>query len=266
MPTPHIDISGLFPGGIGLDVAEIQTKLDLLAEMALHKWTKIAQKDLQSTSADYINGLQPVEHGNMWAAVHLVGWLPNAIENGLPPFDMKPGLLSGPNAKWSKFTTASGRSGGMTSSVYNTVPFRHGTPGTSGKNVGAPMPTTHLTPKGKPASVVYDAAKKLAASKELPSGKTAWGGKTGDFGGMGKRTMLPVAGGRPGAYTWKHSPYEGIYKIAKTYAKATQHQYISFRRVSSNSDPNAFWHPGIKARHFAWEVEAYALERLKELF
>lgn len=271
MPSVTIDIAVDIPK-IDFDYTEMYQKMHQIAEMSWYEWIRLAQTELKSTSADYISGLTPIMKEGKELAIYLRGWLPNAIENGLEPYDMKPGLLHGPHAKMGK------------NGPYNTVPFRHGTPGTTGRNVGAPMPVTGTTKTGRPQSLVYNAARKLEASVELPGGKTKWGGKTGGFEvkkgsgvGLGQRTQLPQEGvtfkdgskswtpGRPGAYTWKSSPYEGIYKISKTYEKVTQNQYISFRRVSTNSDSNAWWHPGIIAKRFLDRVEQFAREQMQRI-
>jgi hypothetical protein len=249
-----IDISGELPK-VMYDIKAMRQRVAELAEMARGEWIRQAQTNLQGSAADYIAGIQPVEVRGNWAAVQLTGWLPNQIENGMNPFDMKPGLLAGPHAK-------SGKNGAR----FNTIPFRHGTPGTGGRNVGAPMPTTGYTPKGKPRSLVYTAARKLAASLETSTGKTKWGGRTGDFGGLGIRTARPVPGGRPGAYTWKASPYASMVKVAKAYKKATQNQYVTFRRVSDNSDPTSWWHPGIRARRLSLKVGTYVKKQVKKVF
>ena len=250
----EIDISGHLPA-VGFDEETLRERLITLAEMVRGEWVRQAQQTLGSSAADYIAGIQPVEIDGNWAHIHLVGDLPNEIEKGKPPFDMKPGLLAGPHAKQTK-----------SGARYNTVPFRHGTPGTTGKQVGAPMPITGTSPKGKPVSMIYIEAKKLTPSVEGPDGKTVWGQRTGDFSGFGIKTQPAVKGGRPGAYTWKSSPYAGMVKIAKTYNKATQNQYVTFRRVSDNSDPTSWWHPGIKARNLAVRVHGYISEMVKRMF
>ncbi|MBI9086796.1 MAG: hypothetical protein JEZ11_24580 [Desulfobacterales bacterium] len=247
----QIDISGHLPE-VGFDEDAMRERLATLAEMTRAEWIRVAQQTLGSSAADYIAGIQPVEMDGNWAHIHLVGALPNDIENGKAPYDMKPGLLNGPNAKVGK--------GGKR---FNTVPFRHGTPGTTGKRVGKPMPITGTTSGGKQKSMIYNAARKVAISSERPDGSTAWGGRTGDFGGYGIQTKPPVKGGRPGAYTWKHSPFAAMAKVAKTYKKATQHQYVTFRRVSDNSDPNSWWHPGIKARRLVNQVHSYITDLVK---
>ncbi len=242
----QIDISGHLPS-VGYDFDAMRERVAALAEMTRSEWIRLAQQNLGTSAINYIGGIQPVEVDGNWCHIHLVGELPNAIENGMAPYDMKPGLLAGPNAKVNP----------KTGTRFNTVPFRHGIPGTTGKRVGMPMPFTGTTKAGKPNSIIYNAAKKLKVSSELPTGKTAWGGKTGDFGGYGQRSQLPVKKGRPGAYTWKSSPYAGIYRIGKFYSQKTQYQYTSFRRVSDNSDPNSWWHPGIRPRHLVNQVHSY---------
>lgn len=243
-----------------VDFEEAHERFRELVELTRAEWVRMAQDELTASAGDYISGITPIEYGDTWAQIRLLGWLPNAIEHGHEPFDMKPGLLQGPHAKMGK------------NGPYNTVPFRHGTPGTTGKSVGKPMPITGYTKSGKPTSLVYTAAKKLTGSIEGPSGKTIWGEKTGPFkvgtgeAGIGQRTQLPVKGGRPGAYTWKHSPYEGIYKIRKHYEKDTQSQYVSFRRVSANSSPNSWWHPGIAARHFTDRLKSFVSQMIDRIF
>ncbi len=254
MSIISVDISGHLPA-VGVDEDEIRERVYTLAEMARSEWVRLAQQNLGGSAADYIAGIQPVEMDGNWAAVHLVGELPNAIENGKAPFDMKPGLLAGPNAK----RTKAGKR-------YNTVPFRHGTPGTTGKRVGTPMPFTGVNAKGKQTSMIYTEARKLSPSVEGVGGKTVWGGRAGDFGGFGIKTQPAVKGGRPGAYKWKFSPYAGMVKIAKTYKKATQNQYATFRRVSDNSDPNSWWHPGIKAKKLVTKVSSYISSMVERVF
>jgi len=242
----QVDISGHLPA-VGYNLDAMRERLVTLAEMTRSEWIRLAQQHLGTSAIDYVAGIQPVEVDGDWCHIHLVGEFPNSIENGMAPYDMKPGLLAGPNAKTNP----------KTGKRFNTVPFRHGTPGTTGKRVGMPMPITRQTKGGKTNSLVYNQARKLKVSSELPSGKTAWGGKTGDFGGLGQRTQLPVPGGRPGAYSWKSSPYQGIYRIGKDYVKKRQYQYTSFRRVSDNSDSNSWWHPGLQPRNLVNQVHSY---------
>jgi len=249
----QIDISGHLPS-VGYNLEMMRERMVTLAEMVRGEWINHAMQTLGSSSADYIAGIQPVKVDGDWCHIHLVGELPNNIENGMAPYDMKPGMLAGPNAKRTKKGIK-----------YNVIPFRHGTPGSTGKRVGSPMPSTGLTPKGNKKSMIYNAARKLKVSTEKSTGGTAWGGRTGDFNGYGMRTQLPIKKGRPGAYAWKTSPYANMYKVAKTYDKATQHQYTTFRRVSENSDSNSWWHPGIKPRKLVQHVHSYITDIIKRI-
>ena len=254
MTVYSIDITGTVPL-LGYDPNEIQRRIQLLAEMARGEWVRLAQTTLGGSAPDYIAGIQPVTWERHAAVISLVGRLPNDLEQGKNPFDMKPGLLAGPRARSTK-------SGGR----MNIVPFRHGTPGSLKRSVGSPMPAEGLSSAGRPKSIVYTTAKKLAVSSAGPGGKTAWGGKTGDFGGYGLRTQLPQPGGRPAAYTWKNSPYAGMYKVAKFYAKAAQNQYVTFRAVSDKSDPASWWHPGFKARLLSAQVIRYVNSQIDRIF
>jgi hypothetical protein len=42
----------------------------------------------------------------------------------------------------------------------------------------------------------------------------------------------------------------GLTQYKKWYQSATQSQYMTFRRVSENSDDLAWKHPGMSAKHF----------------
>lgn len=94
---------------------------------------------------------------------------------------------------------------------YLTIPFRHSTPGSF--MYGQPMP-----------KAVYKKASKLGAGETLSfpgAGDVSWKG-----------------------YQRKNKTYDGLQRIVKSYQKATQSQYMTFRRVSDKSDPNSWWHPG----------------------
>ena len=250
-----VDISGMIPV-IGYDPKRIYDTVYLIAEMARSEWVRLAQDNLKTSAPEYISGIQPVDMRGNEAVISLVGSLPNKIENGGMPYDMKPGLLGGPHAKQGK----KGR--------YNIIPFRHGTPGAKKRTIGKQMPTTGYTKSGKEESIVYTAARKLDVSigGGAAGGRTAWGGKTGNFGGLGMTSALPVEGGRPGAYTWKNSPYESMYKVSTFYKKVWQNQYVTFRVVSDNSDPNSWWHPGFKAMQLAVRVQQYLEEQIGQAF
>ena len=59
-------------------------------------------------------------------------------------------------------------------------------------------------------------------------------------------------------YQRKHKKYDGLTRIIKSYQKTNQSQYITFRRVSDNSDPNSWWHPGFSGVKIAQGLMPYA--------
>jgi hypothetical protein len=216
-----------------------QVILRQLGAVAMAMWKSLARNELRTSSRDYVAGLTYDQRRN-GVTISLTGTVPNMIENGWKGGDMRQWLLSGPNAK-------QGAKG-----PYNTVPFRHGTPRTGGRNVGEKMP-----------SILHKVAKTLAGtrSRSWRSG----GGRTVLYGERlrpGVRQMtkqvaqLLETKRRPWHAT---SIYMGMIREEKTFAKATQTTgYMTFRRISAVSrDPKHWFHPGIKARHFAKRVKAH---------
>lgn len=145
------------------------------------------------------------------------------IEDGQPAHDLKPGLLSSPKAK-------TGKDG----KKYITVPYRHGVPGT----VGLPA-----MPKN-----VYQLAQQLGFSRRnnflkafFTGRKYTWNGRLQESS-QGQRTHF---GSHPGAgYTWKTGQFSGMVRVGKR----GHTQYLTFRRVSENSDPRSWQHPGVEPR------------------
>jgi hypothetical protein len=141
------------------------------------------------------------------------------IEDGQKPRDMKIKMLMGGKAKI-----------GKNGKRYITVPFRHGTPGAT---------TMPSMPKA-----VHNEAKKLDYSRrngELSSKKYTWGGRLKGDVGERKTHVDP----HPGAgYTWKATQYSGMVRVGQQ----GHSQYFTFRRLSENSDPKSWMHPGVKPR------------------
>ncbi len=228
---------------------------------------RLAHERLGTSTEDYINGLQPpvyhhppgsrVPSGvSTVATIELAGWLPNAVEAGWDGGDMKAALLAGRNAKTAQDGTR-----------YNTVPFRHGTPGTGGRNFPAmgsgykvkvglkgggitQSGTMNAETAARLGKTVHKAAKKLSPTTGEPGGPTKWGDRLPEgVGGVGP--LLPHH---------KTDLYAGMVRQQKTYEKATQSQYTTFRRVSEHSDPRAWVHPGIEGRHLFREAAEFANE------
>mgnify|MGYP001581022848 FL=1 len=107
---------------------------------------------------------------------------------------------------------------------------------------------------------VYEEAKQLDESVESGDGsKIVYGGSLDKrdlakvYQGFGTRKAIVGDDKKVlyGAYQHKSNIYEGMVKIQKTYEKATQSKYMTFRRVSDLSDPMAWIHPGFNAKNFA---------------
>lgn len=201
-------------------VDAVQASLQASLAIVRDRWQTEAQQKLNSTRPLYLQGLQwdsmlyPYENNPFAGAVMLKGKLPNMIEQGTPPWDMKIGF-SKSDKKIEK------KNGGW----YLTVPIRHSTPGSF--MYGKPMPKD-----------VYKAAKQLGNKESLSfpgKGDISWNG-----------------------YQRKHTTYDGLTRIVKSYQKTTQSQYMTFRRVSNNSDPSSWWHPGMKKAGIAESLAPFA--------
>jgi hypothetical protein len=163
----------------------------------------------------------------------------NTIEEGIKPYDMKEGLLTSPKAKF-----------GKNGSLYITVAFRHGTPNTT---------TMASMPKA-----VYKDAKKLGYSRVngVLGGNSmgvtySWGGKLKN-NPEGQRTKLVGPGKH---YTWKTGLYSGMVRMGK----GKQTQYLTFRRISTKSDPNSWQFPGVAPRPIRQAVVENTKEEVLKL-
>lgn len=146
------------------------------------------------------------------------------VELGFGSYDMKPGLLAGPNARVGK----DGRK-------YNTVPFRFGTPIGSGPNKGQSRP--HFPGEATMPQDVYDTVRALGTYPHTSEGQRTKVPLLTDAQGV------PVGGvnyealdrGMPppmqGPYTWKGGLYGGM----KRYGAQGHGVYMTMRRVSEPS-------------------------------
>lgn len=195
-----------------------------LGAAAYAHWVKLAQEKLNTSSRDYALGLQLVQFPKHVEVV-LTGRVPNMIENGWDGGDMRKWLLASPKAHTAK-----------DGSKYLAIPFRHGTPGTSGRNVGAVMPPE-----------IARAAKRLAPTtthvQETSQGRissTAWGGRlnpTNKFLRQDTRATLNRLK-QPWHTT---SIYTGMIRRVTTYPSgAKSAAYQTFRTISTHSnDPRS---------------------------
>lgn len=195
---------------------------ELATEFAM-KWSKAAN-ELGSTRQQYKNSIYVNKINDFNYEVGLVGWLPNAIEQGIEGFDQKPWF-----EKSNKKTFTKDGEG-----WYLTIPFRFATSGAIGESeVFA----------NKMPSEVYKVAKKLPertnlSIKNLPE----------QFQTKQIRQKVVTKSRVFEEYQHKHSIYAGIIKKKDQTGRGT---YVSFRRVSNNSDDDAWIHTGIQARNLS---------------
>lgn len=231
---------------------------DDVAAAARAQWIVLAQRELHTSKRDYINGIQPVEvEGPAVRVITLVGWLPNAVEQGLSGFDMRQTLLSGPRVK----TNAEGQK-------YASIPFRHSVPGTKGSAAPAmgsrlgPQPSTSrgipgVLEKSAAASMgrgIYERAKQLGPGARLGTKQG-----TGYVPVRHSKTRTGVELVPKLAPHHKTDIYAGMRKEQKQYASATQSQYITFRTISE-ANPDGWRHPGINARMLSEKVISHVRE------
>jgi hypothetical protein len=253
-----VDLQGLIPQQLLalLGTQFMDTVLDDVAASARAKWILLAQQRLGSSKRDYIDGIQDVEGSGKERSITLVGWLPNAVEQGIDSYDLRTTLLGPGKGKTAK-----------DGHKYRPIPFRHGTPG-SGGQAGTPM-GARLGPQGG-QSFAYAATGIMDKAQAAKLGKAIYararaleqGQRLGTRKGTG---YVPIRESRdvaqvmrvPKLAPWhKTDIFAGMQRDTKTYERATQAQYTTFRTISE-AKPDGWIHPGIQARHLAAEVEEH---------
>lgn len=183
-----------------------------------------------------------------------------AIEEGTPPRDMKPGLLSGPKARRGKDGT-----------TYAIIPFRHGNPNAVTLpampreiyNQARKMAHSQITGSYQDANI-HGAATLRAADQSqrgrLPAGLTTrragvaavtrntyrWGERLGKTD-IGWRSRIAP---EEHQYTHTTSIYSGMVRMG-----SPRHStFMTFRVVSTNSPSNSWWSPGTDPKPVAAAV------------
>jgi len=198
-------------------VTAIDRYVGEVASAAIGEWDRIARDRLKTSRGEYIKGLQDRESfkqtGRREYEISLVGFLPNAIESGMGPKDLKPGLLSGRKAKVSKEGFR-----------YNTVPFRH----FSSSN------TAERTPDKRYATELKDIIRKTGLNKIQ---RGAGGRLTGKVKQIKGTAGVAVRKLKPYHAT---TPLSGLTRYQHQYKSgAVQGQLFTFRRVSESPQAKA---------------------------
>jgi hypothetical protein len=215
------------------------------------EWVRMAQARLGSSRDTYIQGLRQAESFKAFGTsdrptfeIQLVGRMPNNFEFGMESFDMKgvrPGWLGGGKAK----TAADG-------STYVTIPFRHSKSnsprmGYTGKAAGAdPNLKTQLR----------QATKKYGLDRMI---RTATGQVV-----QGNVARIPNKAP-------VHPYLQGLTRIQKAASGSIggkqrgSGQLMTFRRMSSKSDPSSWIHPGIDGANIMPDVERWVDGQLDKI-
>jgi len=192
--------------------------LDRVMSEFKDKWLDGIATNLHSTRKEYQKGIFQEQIDDFNVVVGLTPRLsPLAlmIEDGASTFDIKTGLENsakkkiGKNGQW-----------------YITVPFRLATAGTLGEAESfagvMPKPIDKLAKAlGPGESIKLD-----NIPKELQ--------------GLGKNNTS--------GYDHKFNIFEGLQRVEAGSATEKHGEYVGFRRVSANSDPASWIHPGLEAR------------------
>lgn len=242
--------------------------LDQLAQVARAKWINVARRELSKSRQTYVEGIQQVVIEGNARVITLTGWLPVAIEEGIAGWDLRETILWNTNSK-ARHPIKGGRSGSVIG-YYANIPFRHGTPGTSGL-AQSPMGSLYgpraaeslrqghgllsAERAGDFGKEIYKIAKKLRAENKTESLRPE------KMREKSVERLFEAAGGRGLPLLKPHhktSIYAGMTRERKPYkkesGKTTVHTYYqTFRRISTMND-EGWHHPGIKARNLANQV------------
>jgi hypothetical protein len=236
---------------VGMQEA-FQLQIASLAQSAMAEWVRLAQENLKTSRDIYIQGLRQAESFKasesamgMKFEISLVGEMPNNFEFGMGSFDMKtvrPGWLGGMRAKI-----------GKDGKKYVTIPMRHST------GSGARMGYT-----GKAAAIegpnlktqLRRAVKQYGLDKMVMTAT----------GQVAEGTVARIPKGAP-----VHPYLKGMVRTQKALDVPKWRgsgQLTTFRRLSENSKPSAWIHPGLKAANLLPEVESWLdsqLDRVIEM-
>lgn len=233
-----LNLDQLVPDSLleGLSESAFNQILNAVADSARAEWIRLAMRELHTTQADYVAGIQPVNMQPGIATISLVGELPNLLEHGMDRQELHDTLL-GPKVP----TVPRGQRGKHKSAdggVYRAIPFRHSVPGTVGQ-VGPAMGSAYGKSKAVESAKrlgqeVYGGAKALKPTIGAPGGAMNYGERLE----TSTRTV-PGAVKVPKLKRYHAVDiYKGMIKLQKTYERATQNYYLTFRTIALDGEGN----------------------------
>lgn len=226
-----------------------------LADVAKAEWIRLGKEDGSSRRSEYIKGIQKPVVSGATAVIALVGTVANMLEHGDSGVNLRDTLLGSnvPVVPRGQRGKQESKEGGY----YRAIPFRHATPGAEAQVVGQEMGKAYsghqaVADAKKLGREVYGKARKLKPYSETQA-------KPED-------RRLPAGMAPKLKDHHKTDIFAGMIREEKTYEKATQSQYFTFRTISThitdeqgNRRPATVgWKRGpIRARNYAKKVSAY---------
>lgn len=200
------------------------------------QWRKEASNVLHQTRENYVNSIYVGTEGRFIGVIRLIGTLNNMLESGATAFDMKVSFSR--SSKKQKKKNGKG--------WYLTIPYQFATSQALGESTifSGKLPVqVQQAIRAKPFvkdQRGYERTEPLKLD-EIPEQFQVK---------QTHRIQIPESGGFK-EYQHKHSIYEGVMRIKNPVTKNTSSSYISFRRVSDESDANAWLHPGFRPLNLA---------------
>lgn len=237
----------------------IKIQVGQLAAAARGEWIRLAQSRLSTSREEYIAGLRRAESFKRYSRgttdvyeITLVGQFPNDLEFGRGSFDMKsvrPGWLGGKKAKPTK-------DGGS----YVTIPFRHSTSNSprfnyTGKAAKIDDPTLKQQLRTTVKEYGLDRMVRTATGKVVAGNVQSLGGKLNY--GTGPGQIHPYLKG----LTRYQQPMSGMVGGKQ---RGTG-QLMTFRRMSTNSKPDSWIHPGLDAANLLGDVQSFIDKEIIEI-
>lgn len=216
------------------------------APHAVEALSRVADAKLESTAALYKEGLRDaVSITTKGLKIELSG-ITKDLEVGFPARDMKPGLLKSPGAKQGK----NGR--------YVDIPFRH-------KLSGMPMGVKTAVQ----AKVRAERAQAKQEGRAERSPMRVTGRMAGGTNAQQRIQFLKTSRGNALAtsnmlHLVKHKT--SIHSNMMRTKQGTSGRYSTIRRISANSDAQAWWHPGFKGIQALKQVEPELKQMMKQTF
>ena len=218
-----------------------------VADSARMHWINLAKGDSSHLRNDYLHAIQPVGRRRRGVfTITLVGELAHVMEDGSPRLDLRNTLL-GPEVPVVPVGER-GKHENSRGGFYRAIPFRHNL-----KSLGDPYKVFtsrsvyNLGVDGakRLANMVRSRVRELKPTKTVPyKKKTVWGER------------LSAAYSPKMRQHHKTGLYTGMVRMEKTYEKATQSQYITFRTISTSVTEGWIRRP-IYARHYADNVSDF---------